>query len=173
MSFVDTNRRATSDAGPFRFLFPQKFLQTLRLNGPQIGDHAHAVVFAIPLIQSGKALAGEFVTGIAEVLPDPLPAGFDLAGRASFGFPPIIAPAPGATVPFPHEGPTEAAIHSARCDEHCFVDLGLIGACWPHFIVWGHPPRKGWNRLEVCCLSSGCEGRFCGQRGEMTLLLSL
>jgi len=85
----------------------------------KVGDHAHAVLGSITLIQMREPVAGEAVTGKAVLGFGVchLLAVLDFAFYAGFGFDAVIAPATWTWFPLSCECEAEAAVHSARSDQ--------------------------------------------------------
>ena len=92
----------------------------------KIGNHTHAVLGAIALIQMLQPVAGEAVaiateSGLARAQ---LRTVLDPAGEAGFRFAAVVAPAPWAGLFVPGKRPAEAAIHAARGNQ-CGWDRSL------------------------------------------------
>lgn len=121
---MDTNRLAASGAGPLGLLLLKKIRQSFGRYPPQIIDHAHAVVHAIPLIQALKLFAREAHTVAAKIsiAPVSFPAILNFARGACLGFASIITSATRAFIATAQKGATQSAIHAAGRNE-----CGLTG----------------------------------------------
>jgi hypothetical protein len=113
---VDTNRRTAPGTGPPQFLLLDKVPHAVGFYTPQILNHAHPVIRAIPLIQVTELLARKARTAGAK-LPASLPAISNPAADPRLGLAAVVDPATGAWIPAPHEGAAEPAIHPTWGDK--------------------------------------------------------
>jgi hypothetical protein len=115
LSLVNAEHLTAFRAGPLFFFGYYEMPYAVFPNVLKIGDHAHAVLGFITLIQMGEPVAGKAVTSKAVVGFGfrYLLAVLDFAFYTRFGFDAVIAPATWAWFPLSCECEAKKAVHSA------------------------------------------------------------
>jgi hypothetical protein len=115
---MNTDYLAAFGTGPLFFFVLNEPPDTMFLYVTEIVNHAHAVIFPIPIIQAAQNRTRETFT------PDAMPvitaryefAGLYFAPGAGFHFKIVVPPAPGTWVFDSHVGSAKTTVHSARCN---------------------------------------------------------
>jgi hypothetical protein len=134
LRIMDAQQTTAPGTGPFGLLGPDEMPDA---GGPDVSEvvhHAHAVLGSISLVQMAQSAAGEKVTteavlrlGCRQVL-----AGLYPAQGAGLGLGTVVGSAAWTGVLVPLERPTEAAVHSARGNQHHGNRVRLRRSSWRH-----------------------------------------
>ena len=110
---VHIDRSPASRTGPAFPLGFDKLSDAVFTDSLKVLDHAHAVLFPVPLVQLPQSLAGEFSTSMM------VPAPYFVAGRngAALVAPPVGCVTSVAMVFLPEICHADGAVHAAGCNE--------------------------------------------------------